>query len=1032
MRHAARNIPPPAAVSWGRYRREVSFVGEIHCRPDRRVARCSGARLGALFSALLATPVQAEVLDVAVQAAAGGPAAGREVTLRNAGTGFAMQATTSADGRVRFDGVPTGTRYAILVDGTTLAEDVSLRASEAKSITLTLLEEVVVRAARRQPLLNALDAEIASALDQAELEALPVEARDLARALVRLPNVAPSTGFFPEAPGISINGANGLYAQYLIDGLDNNENFLGGPKFPISTGFASSVSVLAGGFSAEYGRTGNGVVNVTSRSGTNEWTGEAFYLVRPGQPPDSASPYPGLDLSGNQVKDGFERDQFGAGLGGPIVRDQTFVYANVEYTRDRKDNRLSSPALGVNTTVPGENRSLLASLRIDHRPSEAWRLTFRGNRSDVEVERQGGGLDGGVTFPSAGSTQDRLSTLAAFSAVYSDERITSETNLGYSRFRWNYGRPAGGPSPQVTVESPDGLVAAVVGHPGFAFDDLERSWQLQQKLTWTVGRHSLTAGADGMYSQFELTGGGNPLGNYRVRLTAAELAALAASGVGGALDVDDLPATAEVLDYAVELRPSTFGRPQRQLGLFVQDQVALSAATTLTAGLRWDYDSVTRAGSDRADLGNVAPRFAINHTVSPTLVLRAGGGLYYDRIPYAILSDALQQNTTSSAFRAQLAELVARGLLPADTDLDRVTFDGNLVVNPPCPDGFLQCPTPDTVPGLRDIASSSERRILSPDGLDSPYSVQWTAGLQWQFAGNFVASADAIVVNGHRQLRLRDLNAPTPFTPNLANLTSANVASLRAIQDPGARQGAAAALGLVRLQPDADATRPIAVRPGGARQIVVTESAGRSRYRALNLQLRKELGLERYGVLLSYTLSKLENDTDDLNFRASNSNEFGSEFGPSVNDRRHVLSAVLFLRPHEAVTLTVAGLFQSGQPINYIPDAAIFGTTDINGDGASFSTAYLGNSDRAPDVSRNSGRLPWAKSVDVGLRFAPRVGAGRVEISADVFNVFDRTNLSGFSNSATQSNQIQVFGTPFVERNAGPPRQFQFGVRYFF
>src|SRR5690606_21492133 len=102
-------------------------------------------------------------------------------------------------------------------------------------------------------------------------------------------------------------GANGLFAQYLIDGLDNNENFLGGPKFPISTGAASDVTVLASAYSVEYGRTGNGVVNVTSRSGSNEWYSELFYLVRPGASVDASSPFAGRDLSGNAVQDGFRR-----------------------------------------------------------------------------------------------------------------------------------------------------------------------------------------------------------------------------------------------------------------------------------------------------------------------------------------------------------------------------------------------------------------------------------------------------------------------------------------------------------------------------------------------------------------------------------------------------------------------------------------------------------------------------------------------------------------------------------------------------
>jgi hypothetical protein len=140
----------------------------------------------------------------------------------------------------------------------------------------------------------------------------------------------------------------------------------------------------------------------------------------------------------------------------------------------------------------------------------------------------------------------------------------------------------------------------------------------------------------------------------------------------------------------------------------------------------------------------------------------------------------------------------------------------------------------------------------------------------------------------------------------------------------------------------------------------------------------------------------------------------------------------VFVDPLPDLTVSLAGLFQSGQPINAIPDATIFGTTDLNGDGASFSDAYLGNSDRAPGVSRNSGRLPWSKTVDLGVRYAPSLGEGKIELAVDVFNLFNHTNLSGFANSATQSNQIQVYGQPFVERNAGPPRQFQLGVRYLF
>ena len=129
-------------------------------------------------------------------------------------------------------------------------------------------------------------------------------------------------------------------------------------------------------------------------------------------------------------------------------------------------------------------------------------------------------------------------------------------------------------------------------------------------------------------------------------------------------------------------------------------------------------------------------------------------------------------------------------------------------------------------------------------------------------------------------------------------------------------------------------------------------------------------------------------------------------------------------------------MLQSGQPINRIPDARLYGTTDLNGDGRSFGDAYDGNSDRYPGASRNSDRLPWSYVFDLGAQYrVPLGGGGRpLELRVDVFNLFNRTNLSGYSNNATQSNQIQIGppGGPIVEKNSWPPRQLQFGVRYAF
>jgi outer membrane receptor protein involved in Fe transport len=998
------------------------------------------------FAIACASPAMAQQagLQIAVVDAENGtPVADAQIVIENREIGLRRVERSNEQGMVRLEALATGGAYIVSVPDSAryqgvLATPVSLRSNFARSVTLHLKpiggEAIVVTAKRAVTGINTVNAEISASLSKSELAALPIEGRDVIGSLVRLPNVVASTGFFPEAPGISINGANGLDTNYLIDGLDNNENFLGGLKFPVPLGFAREVTVLANSYSVVYGRTPNGIVNYTSPSGTNDYHGEVYALVRPGQPLDARSAFPRRDLSGNPVGESFERYQTGASIGGPVVRDRTFFYANLEYTRDHNRQIVDAPALGTVANVTGNNEFLLGSLRLDHRLTEDWTLSLRANVGRATIDRPGGALGGGnVTFPSAGSDEDRFSTNIAGSVSYSGDDWSYDGSVQFSRFRWNYGKPKGPAGQQVSIRDQSGLTIGVVGHPGFVFNDLEKSWQTVHRLQRTLGDHRLSIGADVIRSDFSLFGGGNPDGNFTVDLTPAQIAALGASGKGLNLSSSDvLSLDPAVINYSVELRPQSFGTSQTQFAAYVEDEWQVGPKLTATLGVRWDYDTLTAKGGTAGDKNNFAPRLALNYRPDARSSFRFGAGLFYGKLSYAVISDALQRNTTSPGFLAQLGQLQSLGIIRAGARLDEATFDGNLTVSPPCAT-VSACPSPASLQGLRDTATINEARILNPDGYQSPYSLQISGGYQFQATDTISVSADIIYSRSHNLVRLRDLNAPSPFSPNLANLTDANIALLRAQPDNATRFALAQTLGLVRSQTAADATRPVALVAGGARQITVSETAGKATYRAFNLQLNKARGNDDYALRLSYTLSKLTNDTDDINFRASNANNFAADNGPSANDRRHVISAVGFLYPVEGLTLTVAGLFQSGQPVNLVPDARIFGTQDLNGDGQSFGENFVGNSDRYPGAARNSARLAWSASVDLGLRYALPALAGKLELSADVFNVFNTNNESGFANAARTSNQVQFGGgAPFTQRNAGPPRQCQFGVAFKF
>jgi len=955
------------------------------------------------------------------------------VTLENASRNLRIERVTDQQGKVTFKSLQALDGYVIKFAGTpafleTQSAAIDLRSNESPSIVLSVspanndntLDQIVLNASSANNKINRRDAEVSFELEAKEIEEIPVEGRDITRVLFRLPNVTQATGFFPEAPNVSINGANPLFTSYLIDGLDNNERFLGGQRFAVPVGIAKDVTVLTNNYSAEYGLSENGVIDITTKSGTNETTGEAYFITRPGPSIDGTSQFAQRDLSGNQVKDGFARYQAGFGVGGAIVKDKTFYFVNVEHTTDVKDNLLTAPELGVLETVRGTNSFNYLSAKIDHKWSNNYRSSLRANVGFVNIERQGGGLDGGATFPSAGNAQDRNSINIAFKNTYNIGSVFAESNVQYSRFRWNYATPRDPNSPQVIVRNPGDQTIAVLGHPGFAFDALENTVQFQQKIKYYANNHTLKGGLNYIRGDHQLFGGGVPNGSYTVDLTQEQLDDLRLRSVGSALNINDLPSNVEVTNYGVELNPLQFGTDQSIYSVYGEDLWAATDRLNITLGLRYDYDNLSKGGSTKGDNNNIAPRVNLNYSLTEKSSIRGGYAISYGKIPYAVYSDALQQNTDTQDYRAQIQEFIDLGILPASTNLDRVLFNGNFTANASNVT-YLNGPTAATLQNNREGAFSNERRILNPDGYKNPYSQQFAIGYQAQIANDKLFFVDFIHNRGEDLFRLRNLNAASPYIVDPNNVVP-------------------------RTMAEADATRPVAItnnsavidgvtRTGVARNVTVSENGGKSRYNALSLNLQKSRGKDHYSYRVNYTLSRLENDTEDINFRAQDANNFGTENGPSINDRTHNVNGIFNYYPFKGTSVTFASLLQSGQPINRIPDATIFGTTDLNGDGSGFGDDFQGNSDRSPGESRNSDRLPWSVNFDMGVQHQFVVGVNKIELRADIFNVFNVENLSGYSNNATQSNQIQAGPASsglFVQRNAGPPRQFQFGMRYLF
>lgn len=946
------------------------------------------------------------------------------VFVRNPSINYSAFSVTNKLGRAYFRQLPTAGTYSIFtrsVEGMISAEEKDQVLGENTDMTLILIKEPFSLpntkiTSNNNIRINTQNGVVVSELAHRELKLMPNEARDLHRVLLRLPNVSAASGSFPEAPLLSINGASGMSTAYLVEGMDNTDRIYGGPKYPLATSVTQNVYVLTNGYGAEFGNAANGLINTTTRAGTNEHTGEIGILYRPGFL-DGPTPFAKRDLLGDLVKEGYSRYQLSYNGGGAFQKDKFFYFVGSEHAYEVKQVRLKSDNLGINSVTDAFGRNNVFTGRVDYVWNSHWRSALMLNWGLYHLEKPAEG----VIFPSAASVLDRTSQLYTLKNTFIQGNLAMESNIQFGTMAWNYDRAKlKGERPQVIILDSLGNTAAILGHPGYLFKSDETTFQFQQKLKWYLKNHKIRAGVELTTSIYQRSSGSNPFGNYTVQLNRAQFAALAALNKGAALEYTDLPANTAVTNYQVELRNNPFLGQQTVYSAYVEDVWDMTKRLTLTAGLRYDYDNLSRGNNAQGDYDNIAPRLSANYKLNEKMVIRGAAGIYYDRIPFVIALDAMAKNNNSLDFEKQLLALQQRGELPATASVQDMLFEGNLAAST-TEVSYLNAPSARTFAMQRDKAFSNETRVFNPNGYKNPYTYQFSIGFQQQINKTHIFSLDIVHNQGFNLARLRELNSPAANTS-----------------------------GSYRTAAAADLTRPIPIyedvqnRPftivgsdtlrGISRSITMTEMAGRSTYTALSLNYQKERGNDTYAYRLNYTLSALQNDTEDPNFRAIDANNYTSEWAPGLNDRTHAFNFLFYYFPKSQWSATFAANVQSGQPINYIT------ASDWNGDGFSATPRpYFGNAtaiinpDRLPGVARNSGRLPWAYTFDMGLQYdfkytrhTKKPHEYGVLLRLDVLNILNTAKVSGYASNSLWSNQYQTGGVgSFTPKSYDSPRQIQ-------
>jgi hypothetical protein len=304
------------------------------------------AILAAFISVSAWSHTQLATVSGAITDPSGAVVSGVIVTIVSQGTGLKRSTPTDTAGEYRFAGLPTGT-YSLRIEKPGFQSQVRDRLELTSAAEVVLNSQLAIGDLSQQTTVNASAAAIDSTTSTVEglvpeqsLADLPLNNRDLFSAVTLEPGVAPNPSSAPsllsngKAGQVSINGIRPSMTNVLIDGMDATDPVFGyspagASGFFLGLNELEKVQVLTQTFNAEYGGYGGAVIDMTTKSSSNQFHASLWELHRDASL--DAKNY--FDLGSSPIPP-FVRNQFGAGIGGPLRRNHTFFFANYEGFRE--------------------------------------------------------------------------------------------------------------------------------------------------------------------------------------------------------------------------------------------------------------------------------------------------------------------------------------------------------------------------------------------------------------------------------------------------------------------------------------------------------------------------------------------------------------------------------------------------------------------------------------------------------------------------------------------------------------------------
>jgi outer membrane receptor protein involved in Fe transport len=963
------------------------------------------------------------------------------VTAANQNTGLERSTTTDSDGNFRLVLLPPGS-YTVRASGQGFAQ------AEAKDIAVTVGSKTPldigltvgsatgnVTVTAEAPVVETTRTSVSTTINQQAIENLPINGRNYQDFATLTPGVVTDR---TRGGDISVGGQKGTLNNLQVDGVDNNNTFFGQafgrggvrPPYQFSEESVQEFQVNQNGFSAEFGRSGGAVINVVTKSGTNQFHGGAFEYFR-----DESLNANTTDLKALQARQGRPNrrpkqqiNQFGGRISGPIKKDRAFFFFTYDGQRQTLPNVLdvpnfqSQPAATQALLLPklnaysiGRDQDVFLG-KTDIAINKNNQLSLRFNQQNFtgRNNENSGAL----------SAEEHSGDSIVHSTTFSGTLASTLSSTLVNEFRFQLGRDqepgnANSSDPEAVINTGGGNLN--IGRNNFSPRETTiKRVQFVDNLSYLRGRHSYKFGVDFNFDRIfnffpGLFSGSYTFSSITIPATGGFPAASYANGFQAFAANFSAAAAPSASSYSQSFPGDGTSGPvtdpnSADYAAFAQDDWRVTQQLTLNLGVRYDYQRLAcppvqnpdplllSNGLDTSrcpkDGNNFAPRAGFSYAFDNKTVVRGGYGIFYGRTTAIDLGTA-HSNNGINVINVTLnsGQIIAAGL----------RFPNIL----------------SAVPGV-----APKNLYLFADNYRQPYVQQARLGVERELLPNLSLSATYLFFRGVHLTRTRDINLGPPVPTSYLAADGQTYTFLR-FPGPSATSSSQ--------------TRPISRTSGITyNRINLFESSANSRYDGLAIQATQRLsrGLQ---FIAAYTFSKAKDNKPDQTAVVvgaddskiiENQLDARADYAAADTDLRH---RFVFSPVYEIGRVKTENAFARA----FLSDWTFSGIAQLQS-GFAYSQAVAndpnrdGNraTDRLPGTRRNGFYTPSTYQFDARITRLIRTSeTTRVRLILEGFNIFNRSNVLTINNTIFNFSATPPAGTPPLTAPTGAttfgtPRSF--------